>query len=107
MNITEDEVNAAATDGLDVEVPIGDFTAAACKYGDFYKTMQDHISFGDGDYSVNDRKLKKDLRKAYQISENAREELDIEVDKIVENSTNAKMNQEDEERCANFWSVRL
>ena len=95
LNITEDEVNAAATDGLDVEVPIGDFTAAACKYGDFYKTMQDHISFGDGDYSVNDRKLKKDLRKAYQISENAREELDIEVDKIVENSTNAKMNQEE------------
>ena len=95
LNITEDEVNAAATDGLDVEVPIGDFTAAACKYGDFYKTMQDHISFGDGDYSVNDRKLKKNLRKAYQISENAREELDIEVDKIVENSTNAKMNQEE------------
>ena len=95
LNITEDEVNAAATDGLDVEVPIGDFTAAACKYGDFYKTMQEHISFGDGDYSVNDRKLKKDLRKAYQISENAREELDIEVDKIVENSTNAKMNQEE------------
>lgn len=95
LNITEDEVNAAATDGLDVEVPIGDFTAAACKYGDFYKTMQDHISFGDGDYSVDDRKLKKDLRKAYQISENAREELDIEVDKIVENSTNAKMNQEE------------
>lgn len=95
LNITEDEVNAAATDGLDVEVPIGDFTAAACKYGDFYKTIQDHISFGDGDYSVNDRKLKKDLRKAYQISENAREELDIEVDKIVENSTNAKMNQEE------------
>lgn len=103
LNITEDEVNAAATDGLDVEVPIGDFTAAACKYGDFYKTMQDHISFGDGDYSVNDRKLKKDLRKAYQISENAREELDIEVDKIVENSTNAKMNQEERGALREFW----
>lgn len=95
LGVTQEEVDQAAENGMDVVVNKGNYEGTAAKYKDFFESTKEHIAFGDGDYTVNEAKLKKALRAQYQdLTDTIRQDLDNEVDKIVESAVEAGVTKE-------------
>lgn len=82
LHVTVEEVNEAVKNGLDVDVSLGAFTATCVKHEGLFDRLKDHVAFDDEGRSVNMTKLKEALRSEYEITEQAREELDIEIENI-------------------------
>lgn len=94
LGITEQEVNDAVELGNDVTVHQGNYEAAAVKYSDMHNSLKEGISFGGADESVNNTKLKEELRKEYQdLDAENKNQLNAEIDKIMKSAEVAGVNE--------------
>lgn len=89
LGVTEEEINEAAENGLDIGVTRGKLTATMASVNGFAQTVHEHISFNDGVSSVNYAEMKKDLAAAYEAGEQAESELDAELDRITGSANEA------------------
>lgn len=93
LGVTEEEINEAAANGLDIGVTRGKLTATMASVNGFAQTVHDHISFNDGASSINYAEMQKDLTAAYEAGEQAAGELDTELDNIIASAKEAGMAQ--------------
>lgn len=93
LGVTEEEINEAAANGLDIGVTRGKLTATMASVNGFAQTVHDHISFNDGASSVNYAEMQKDLSAAYEAGEQAAGKLDTELDNIIASAKEAGMAQ--------------
>ena len=93
LGVTEEEINEAAANGLEIGVTRGKLTATMASVNGFAQTVHDHISFNDGASSINYAEMQKDLSAAYEAGEQAAGELDTELDNIIASAKEAGMAQ--------------
>lgn len=63
IGVTEDEVQKAAEEGLEVAIKRGDFEAAAAKMPDFYQTVENDVAFEEGGYTLTKAQLEEEQQK--------------------------------------------
>ena len=94
LGITEEEVEAAAELGQDVDISRGKFTAAMAKDTALFEATKDNMYFdSNGELSDGGAKTRKELREGYNLTRLASTELDAELDAIVDSATKAGMNK--------------
>lgn len=84
LKVTTEELSDAAANGYDVEVMRSDLAGAALQFGDLLTAVKDDMVFAPGDKSINDAMLQKDLRKEYELGDDAAADLDAEIDKVMQ-----------------------
>lgn len=89
LGVPAEDIVQAAAKGYDIEITRGKFIAADKKYGDFFTNLKNDIVCEIGEASINESRLKKELRKDYEAAEDADLELNAELDKIMESATAA------------------
>ena len=89
LGVSEATLDRAVQDGLDVSVSMGQYIATAAKFSDFKTSMENHISFNDGEYSVNYFQLQSDMQKAYEKAADIDEEANKELDAIIDSALQA------------------
>ena len=94
LGITEEEVEAAAELGQDIDISRGKFTAAMAKDNALFEATKDNMYFdSNGELSDGGAKTRKELREGYNLTRQASTELDAELDAIVDSATKAGMNK--------------
>lgn len=94
LGITEEEVEAAAELGQDIDISRGKFTAAMAKDTALFEATKDNMYFdSNGELSDGGAKTRKELREGYNLTRQASTELDAELDAIVDSATKAGMNK--------------
>lgn len=94
LGITEEEVEAAAELGQDIDISRGKFTAAMAKDNALFEATKDNMYFdSNGELSDGGAKTRKELREGYNLTRQASAELDTELDAIVGSATKAGMNK--------------
>lgn len=94
LGVTEEEVNAAAELGQDIDISRGKFTAAMAKDNALFEATKDNMYFdSNGELSDGGAKTRKELREGYNLTRQASAELDTELDAIVDSATKAGMNK--------------
>lgn len=94
LGVTEEEVEAAAELGQDIDISRGKFTAAMAKDNALFEATKDNMYFdSNGELSDGGAKTRKELREGYNLTRQASAELDTELDAIVGSATKAGMNK--------------
>lgn len=89
LGVTVEDVQKAASDGLDVIIPQGNYEGTAAKYEGFRDSTREYMSFDEGDYSVNSFKQKRALAKEAKLAADEQEKLDIQLHTIAQEMADA------------------
>lgn len=95
LGLTAEKIKKAAESGDVIEVSNGTYIAAAKELGDLHESMETHISFGDGEETVSDAKLREEESKIYAEALDAETEFNKEMSRILTSAKEATATKKD------------
>ena len=98
LGVTVDEVNKAAAAGQDIDINIGNFTAACSTNEGLFEATKDGMLFNaNGELSSRDLAMQGEIARESTLSEREAVELDNEIEAIVKSAKEAGVTEKQAE----------
>lgn len=110
LGVTVDEIEDAASNGLDVTVSKGHMVQASMEHKGFQEALLPHVSYGDQGKSLNYYQMQEEMSKAYGEGSEVVKALDEELNTIEQSMLDAgvaKQQAKDARTLANAFAVSM